>query len=145
MTIMVVEPEKCDQIYKYTLEEWQPLLDLIPIIEETTVFSEVWEHETSRDQTIKSPLDTPAKIVQEFLDIVYSIPIIIAFDWARWDKGREMTKPDFNLDSADLVAKCKLVTAIVRNDRFCEGALISAFESGLILRILKSIENDVRN
>lgn len=51
----------------------------------------------------------------------------------------------FDFDSADLIKKCKLITAIVRNDRFCEGALVSAFESGLILKILKSIEKTVND
>jgi len=52
---------------------------------------------------------------------------------------------NFDFDSVDLVTKCKLITAIVRNDRFCEGALADTdladtFESGLILKILKSIQ-----
>jgi hypothetical protein len=50
---------------------------------------------------------------------------------------------NFDFDTVDLLTKCKLITAIVRNDRFCEGALVSAFNSGLILRILKSIKKDV--
>ena len=50
---------------------------------------------------------------------------------------------NFDFDSTDLITKCKLITAIVRNDRFCEGALVAAFESGLILKILKSMEKEV--
>ena len=45
----------------------------------------------------------------------------------------------------DIPMKCKLITAIVRNDRFCEGALVSAFNSGLILNILKSIEKEINS
>jgi hypothetical protein len=30
-----------------------------------------------------------------------------------------------------------LLTAIIRQDRFCEGALLSAFDSGLILGIVR--------
>jgi hypothetical protein len=50
---------------------------------------------------------------------------------------------NFDLDSIDTPAKCKLIMAIVRNDRFHEGALVSAFESGLIMKILKSIERQI--
>ncbi len=50
---------------------------------------------------------------------------------------------NFDFDSVDIPTKCKLITAIVRNDRFCEGALVSAFESGLILKILKSIKRQL--
>ncbi len=50
---------------------------------------------------------------------------------------------NFDFGTTDILKKCKLITAIVRNDRFCEGALVSAFESGLILKILKSIEKEI--
>jgi len=50
---------------------------------------------------------------------------------------------NFDFEATDLLTKCKLITAIVRNDRFREGALVSAFKSGLILKILKSIEKEV--
>ena len=76
------------------------------------------------------------------MHIVYRLPIIIGFDWGAWEAGKT-SYDDFDLDTLDLPAKCKLITAIVRNDRFCEGALVSAFESGLILRILKSIEKQI--
>lgn len=49
----------------------------------------------------------------------------------------------FDFDTIDLPTTCKLITAIVRNDRFCEGALDSAFESGFMLRILKSMEKQI--
>jgi hypothetical protein len=39
--------------------------------------------------------------------------------------------------------KRRLITLLVRSDRFNEGALISAFESGVILKILKALENQI--
>ncbi len=51
---------------------------------------------------------------------------------------------EFNYDSVDLLTKCRMITAIVRNDRFCEGVLVSAFESGLMLKILRSLERSLR-
>jgi hypothetical protein len=134
---------KAEHVYDYTLEQWEPLLDLIPAIEQTSDFGKISGGGVNEDQTISLPYYTPSKIVQEFLHTVYDIPIIIPFDWAAWDEGRKMAQPDFDLDSVDLITKCKLITAIVRNDRFCEGALDNAFVSGLILRILTSIEHDV--
>ena len=49
----------------------------------------------------------------------------------------------FDYGTVDLATKCKLLTAIVRSDRFCEGALEAAFRSGLVLKLLKSIEREV--
>jgi hypothetical protein len=50
---------------------------------------------------------------------------------------------NFDYDSIDIPTKCKIITAIVRNDRFCSGRLIEAFESGMMLRVLKSIKREL--
>ena len=85
-----------------------------------------------------------AKVVSEFTRMVYEMPIMINFDWGSWDDGREIVSDDnFDYDTIDIPTRCKLITAIVRNDRFCEGALVEAFESGLILKLLKSIEKQI--
>lgn len=133
-----------ERIYAFTHRDWQLLLDLIPEIENTRSFGEWAGGDTNEEGVIQFPYFMPTNIVSRFLKILYSIPIIIAFDWGAWDEGRKIASDaTFNLDNTDLLTKCKLITAIVRNDRFCEGALVSAFESGLILQILKSIEKQI--
>ena len=127
-----------EQIHAFTQQDWQPLIELIPKIENSSKFGE-WEEED-----ILFPYCIEAPIVSQFLHIVYRLPIIISFDWGAWEEGRKIaSNDDFDLDTLDLPAKCKLITAIVRSDRFSEGTLVSAFESGLILRILKSIEKQI--
>lgn len=117
---------------------------LIPKIETTTVFGEWARRDKGKDGVIQLPYCLPAPIVSQFLNIVYTIPIIISFDWGAWYEGRIIASNEgFDFDTIDLVTKCKLITVIVRNDRFCEGALVSAFKSGLILKILKSIEKEI--
>ena len=125
-----------EQIHAFTQQDWQPLIELIPKVESTSKFGE-WEEEN-----ILFPYCTEAPIVSQFLHIVYRLPIIISFDWGAWETGKT-SYDDFDIDTLDLPAKCKLITAIVRSDRFSEGTLVSAFESGLILRILKSIEKQI--
>jgi hypothetical protein len=120
------------------------LLDLIPEIENTLSFGEWTGGDKNKEGVIQLPYGITENIISRFLEIVYSIPIIIIFDWVAWDEGRTMASDaNFDFDETDLLTKCKLITGIVRNDRFCEGALISAFKSGLILKILKSIEKQV--
>lgn len=145
MSDMVLDEKNCkDEINFFTHEDWQPLLALIPKIESTSSFGKWSEANKNEDGVVILPYCVPRPIVSQFLEIVYAIPIIISFDWGAWDEGRKMVSDEnFDYDVTDLVTKCKLITAIVRNDRFCEGALVSAFESGLILKILKSIEKEV--
>ncbi len=142
---MMIEEEGCEEkIAALTYQDWAPLLALIPEIEKTTTFHEVSKEKADKNGVKILSYPIPVPIVDEFQRIVYEIPIAIKFYWAGWDEGRAMAgDSDFDFDSTTLVNKCKLITAIVRNDRFCAGALASAFESGLILKILKSIEKSV--
>ena len=50
---------------------------------------------------------------------------------------------DFNFNTIEIPTICKIITAIVRNNRFCDGALVSQFESGLILKLLKAIQYQI--
>jgi hypothetical protein len=43
-------------------------------------------------------------------------------------------------NTVDLETKRRLITYLVRSDRFNEGTLISAFKSGVILKILKAMK-----
>ena len=144
--MQVLKPENyIEKINSYTEQDWKPLFDLIPEIETTKNYGEM-AGGLEENGTITFPYSMHAEVVSRFLKIVYEIPVIIDFDWGSWDEGREIASDkDFNLDTLDIPTKCKLITAFVRNDRFCDGVLISVFESGLILKILKSIKRQVHN
>ena len=142
---MMLDEHNCgDKINALTYEDWQPLLALIPEIEHTTNYGQWSGGDKDEEGVVQLPYCVPSPIVSTFSQIVYDIPIIIEFRWGEWDEGRKIAgDKNFDFDATDLLVKCKLITAIVRNDRFCEGALVAAFKSGLILRLLKSIEKDV--
>jgi len=142
--MVIDEKNSKSEIDALMYQDWQPLLALIPEIENRSKFGE-WRGGDKNDEgVITFPYVVPAPIVFQFSEIIYAIPIIIGFDWGAWDDGRKIASDEnFDFDTTDPVTKCKLITAIVRNDRFCEGALVSAFETGLILKILKSIEKEV--
>lgn len=139
---MVLDENNYQQrINAYTRQDWQPLLELIPELENTTSFGEWAGGQKDKEGVIQMPYNIHAPIVSRFLEIVYGLPVMISFDWGGWTEGRIIAGNEhFDFDTIDLPTKCKLITAIVRNDRFCEGALVAAFESGLILRILQSIQ-----
>ncbi len=127
-----------------TAEEWKPLLELIPLIEETDTFTEAEAVSYTEGNIIQYRPPNEAPVISTFLEVVYQIPIIIDFHWSAWDEGRKLAgDPSTDYDSIDIPTKCKLITAFVRNNRFCDGVLASAFEDGTILRILKSIRKEV--
>ena len=134
-----------EKIISYSEQDWQPLLDLIPEIEKVDKFGDDSEAMKLLEQGIidMNPYEEHP-IVQQFRDVVYSIPIMIDFNWGAWDEGRAMVSDEaFEYDTIDIPTKCKIITAIVRNDRFCSGRLIEAFESGMMMKVLKSIQSEL--
>jgi len=121
----------------YSKSTWNPLFELIAKIEESISFGELKIKEDSI-----FPRYNLSSVVNEFINLVYGIPIMISFDWKNWEEGSEIFKnKNFDYNSIDIPTKCKLLSSIVRSDRFNEGILVISFEDGTILKILKSIQN----
>ena len=62
------------------------------------------------------------------------------FDWGAWKQTAEaisLRDDDQALAQATPEQLARLLTVCIRQDRFCEGALEGAFESGLLTRILE--------
>jgi hypothetical protein len=80
----------------------------------------------------------PLNRAMDFLKLVYELGIILDFDWPSWDEGRELIiKKDFT--DLDIETHCKLITAIVRSDRY----LVENFENGNILSILINLKTKI--
>ena len=128
----------------YDKEYWRPLLDLIPEIESTEKFGEIAGGVKDDKGFIQMPYFKESPVVTKFFKTFHDLGILVSFDWPNWDVGRKiLRKNNFNFDTIDIPTKCKLISTIIRNDRFFEGALVSAFESGMILKIMKSIDRQL--
>lgn len=143
--MMFNEQNYIEKISALTIADWKPILDLIDMIENVDQFGNCTKAtELLNKGIITTPQYEEHRVVSEFREAVYSIQIIIDFNWSAWYEGRKMaTDENFDFNTIDIPTKCKLITAIVRNDRFCDGALVTAFDSGLMLKILKSIEKQL--
>lgn len=144
-TMILHENNYIEILNGYSKNHWKPLLELIPAIEKIEKFGDGSKVMQRLEQGI---LDTNAyeehPIVQQFRDVVHAIPIIIDFNWPDWEEGHKMISDEcFDYDSVDIPTQCKIITAIVRNDRYCSGRLVEAFESGMMLKVLKSIRKHV--
>lgn len=66
--------------------------------------------------------------------------IISGFDWRTWlqtDEGRSLRDRHAAVAAAGPDQIARLVTAIVRSDRFVEGSIAGAYESGLLTGIAR--------
>ena len=132
-------------IDSYDIKHWQNLLDLIPEIESTKNFGEMAGGEKDDKGVIQMPYYVEAAVVMKFPKLVEQSGALISFDYTQWDDGWNITgNNEFDFDSIDIPTKCKLISAIIRIDRFSEGSLVDAFESGLILKILQSINRQLQ-
>lgn len=124
--------------------DWQPLFDLIPEMEQTTKFAKYIESVELEDGTRQFPAWINGDLITRFISLAYKI-CYIRFDWPNWKEGPEMYHDEqFDYDTVDLLTKCKLISALIRADRFSEGTLMEAFEDGKMTNILKSIEREVK-
>jgi hypothetical protein len=139
------DKDHIEKINSMTRESWEPLLALIPTIEKTEKFQGDVQFIENDDEIIFNLCQTDeAEIVDKFRQAAYEIRIVIDFNWPAWKEGEEIvSNTNFDYDSIDIPTKCKIITAILRNDRFCEGVLASYFDSGLILKVLKSIQKQL--
>lgn len=78
--------------------------------------------------------------VSEFVKILYASNFIINFDWVKWNDGEKIISDERLIKVSDLLTLRKLMTVIVRKDRFCEGILWSAIENGTIKFILERLK-----
>lgn len=118
-----------EEFLRIPIEDWKELVALIPEIEKTDYSSVVtgWDY---------------PEIVSRFHDIVYDKEMILLFDWPKWMEARELIDDkEADFSGLDLKTMCKLITVIVRNNRFSTGYLGSCFEDGIILKILYRIKH----
>ncbi len=98
--------------------------------------------ETARG-SIKMPWVENDPLIMELLEFMYDKGLLGIFNWKEWDEGTKLYKSEdqSKYDNIDLETSLKLIYAVYRQDRFADGALASAFESGgfpkLVDRLVK--------
>lgn len=80
-------------------------------------------------------------LIQEFVQFMYDKKLVVVFAWTEWQEGRDWyaLNDESKYNELDIETALKLLTAVIRNDRFNDGALVRAFESGIFPRILQKL------
>jgi hypothetical protein len=85
---------------------------------------------------IEMPYSVLDPLINEFVSMWYEKDLVILFDWASWQEGRDWYA---NENDAKYETALKLLTAVIRNNQFNEGALLNAFESGVFPKIINKL------
>lgn len=120
-------------------ERLQLLAGLLPILEAPGADFGSWEVPAPRDGVGSLGYYVFGPGGEAFLTAVRQGGWVVAgFDWRTWLEGPEgrrfRTDPE-TVATATPEQLAFLLTAIVRSDRFVEGSVAGAFESGLLARI----------
>ena len=116
------------------------------------IFGE-WIYDSKSKGTLEDPIQMPFvrynNIVSEFIDdVIYFVDANEELGLRHYGQILEKNNIEWGIKSMesanyrelDDVAICALVVGIVRGDRFCEGALLSFFEKGIIFNWLKELD-----
>ena len=131
-----------NHIKKISIKNWNRLFVLIPQIQSTTKFGEWHGGKPDLSGVIQFPYVIHSKIVKDFVDIMYELDLVINFNWGKWDKGEEIFHRG-NFKNQNSVTIIKLLTGIIRKDRFNEGSLVNTFENRTIENILIELKTNI--
>ena len=120
----------------------RPLADLTSILEAPDADFGHWH---ASDTTADGVIHTPWFEFGPAADAVRAAVaqgewMLIGFDWMTWlrtDEGQALRDDADAVTTATPDQLAKLLTAIIRSDRFVEGSMAGAFESGLLARIAR--------
>ena len=91
------------------------------------------------------PYWEPSPLAEEFIEMAYDTGWVRGnFDWSRWTGTSEGQR--YLTDPSSIAATTsrqlqKIITALLRSEKFCEGAMLQAFESGIISAIAARAAN----
>lgn len=136
------ETEITDTINALTEQDWSELQDLYKrVIRHKGSFYEMGGGQEIEKGVIEMPYTIEKPIVLDVRKFFYSKSLVVPFDWSEWDEGRAMFRQEgeSKFDDISLADVIKLFTAVIRNDRFCDGAWAGLFENGDAQRLLKRL------
>ena len=139
---MITLEELPEQIQNLSEQDWNRLFSFIPKIEKANSFGKIVVDQKTEDGVMQFPYAVTTPLVNDFYHTIYNMKLVVVFDWMDWTEGREMLEKQAYAGQ-DVITLCKLLTTIIRADRFSEGYLLSAFKHGDILAILKEMKNRI--
>jgi hypothetical protein len=98
--------------------------------------------------TTEDPLTFPwykmSEVAHNFIDMAYKSGWVMeGFDWGKWSHSREGKRLYGNRNAilaADHRQLAKLLTLLIRNDRFSDGSLGKAYDDEILLAIVERAE-----
>jgi hypothetical protein len=138
--MMIVLEQFPEHLESLKRSDWERLFSLLPEIEKSKNFGEFCGPERIDANTVTMPYWKSSDIVDNTCKVLYELQLLPAFDWNSWKEGQAiLSNENSDYSSLDKITLCKLLTTIIRADRFNDGYLISCFSDGVIVKIIKGL------
>ncbi len=128
-----LEEEIDEKVSMLSASDWTELERLYNlVINHHGSFSRMGGGERIEPGVISMPFTIEKPIVSDVRKFLLDKHLIVMFDWSHWDEGKAMFRVDENerFKNISQVDVLKLFTAVMRNDRFSDGAWADMFENG---------------
>ncbi|GIW20847.1 MAG: hypothetical protein KatS3mg065_1143 [Chloroflexota bacterium] len=89
---------------------------------------------------IEMPSFRYSSAISRFVDEMYRLGWVVRFDWPHWaasPEGRRLLSDPEAIGSASAEDLARIITTIVREERFSEGALADAFDRGVLTAVAR--------
>lgn len=99
------------------------------------------DNERNKEGMLIFPWVEQHPLIQDFVSFMYENELVVKFSWTEWQEGRNWyaSEDEEKYNQLDVETALKLLTAIIRNERFNDGALVWAFEDGSFPKIIKKL------
>jgi hypothetical protein len=123
----------------FSKKQLQALADFWPVFANPKFVYETQDKVTEKKGVITMPSSSLSPEAKAFNKMIYQEGWILdGFDWPEWaqtDEFKDLFSKPEALAKASSHQLAKLLTALVRKERFCEGTMASACAEGLLARI----------
>jgi hypothetical protein len=97
--------------------------------------------ETTASDVVVMPSTLAAPMIA-FHDALYEHGFVLEEDWLPWTREVAFYSETHDaIDVAELDVLLRILTVIVRQDRFVDGLFLSALEDGLVARIVRRLRD----
>lgn len=135
-----------NHIRRINPHDWVRLFDFVPMIK--TALQSI-EMSGESPLTENSHLHVERRIEELAIQVsieINKLDIAPVFDWVTWKEGAEILNNEkYDYTGLDGVTLCKVLTVILRTDRFNEGYLARHIHNGIMTKILSALQKIVDN
>ncbi|WP_225731095.1 MULTISPECIES: DUF6508 domain-containing protein [unclassified Nocardia] len=119
-------------------EAWRRLWSAVDeILTEDPESQASWRFENS-DGSLSMPHVDYSNAIHRMTEALYDVDAIVNFPWMKWD-FKSAYPGGWGLDTAPVADAARVLTAVIRAERFNDGTILAALSDGTLLSALQRL------